>query len=182
MPGAHKKRQAAGREVRRNQGGSTAGNQGGSTAGNQGDSTAGNQDDSTAGSVGAQPEPYDGPASNAGEARGRPGSATGTRSSSRPGSQVRGSSQTGQAVDPAKKPEPKVLLRNVDFGGNAYNIFNQVSQKFARLPQCHSALLITIFSVFVCRNCQAALLPHMSFHVKIIAGWLHYTLHTPSQP
>ena len=108
MPGAHNKRDAAARERRHR-----------------------NQPGSNAGPSGAQPEPYDGPGSNAGEARGRPGSIAGTRSSSRPGSQVRGPSQTRQAVDPARDPVPPVLLRNVDFGGAAYNLFNQVSFKIA---------------------------------------------------
>lgn len=128
MPGAHTKRSAAARGApRRNQGGSAAG------------------------PAEAQPEPYDGPGSNAGEARGRSGSVAGTRSSSRPGSQVRGASQTRQAVDPAPDPAPQVLLRNVDFGGAAYNMFSQVSPRFACLSQfpCHSALPIHI-SLCVC--------------------------------
>ena len=62
---------------------------------------------------------YDGPGSNAGESRGR--------SSSRPPSRGRGTSQTGQAVDPARDPKPQVLSRNVDFGGGAYSMFHQVS-------------------------------------------------------
>lgn len=118
MPGAQQKRDATARQgPRRGRGGSTAG-----------------------------PAAYDGPGSNAGDARGRAGSVSGTRSSSRPGSQVRGSSQTRQAVDPARDPVPQVLLRNVDFGGAAYNIFNQVSSEFASLPPSpsHSALLIHI--------------------------------------
>ena len=122
MPGAHNKRDAAARERRhRNQAGSNAG------------------------SSGAQPEPFDGPGSNAGEDRGRSTSVSRARSSSRPGSKVRGSSQTRQAVDPAKDP-PQVLLRNVDFGGSAYNIFSQVSLKFAvvaRFPY-HSIFMIHI--------------------------------------
>lgn len=119
MPGAQKKRDNAARERHRNQAGSTAGP-----------------------SV-TQPEPYDGPGSNAGEARGRSGSVLHTRSASRPGSQTRGSSQTRQAVDPARDP-PTVLLRNVDFGGAAYNIFNQVSLKFAAVARFlyHSVFLI----------------------------------------
>ena len=130
MPGAHKKREAAARQgPRRNQGGSMAG-----------------------------PAAYDGPGSNSGEARGRSGSVAGTRSSSRPGSQVRGSSQTRQAVDPARDPVPQVLLRNVDFGGAAYNIFSQVSPNFASLPRSprhsctfYSHLLVNLcFCVFVC--------------------------------
>lgn len=117
MPGAHTKREAAAREApRRNQG------------------------HSTAGPARPQPEPYDGPGSNAGEARGRSGSVAGTRSSSRPGSQVRGSSQTRQAVDPAREPVSQVLLRNVDFGGAAYNMFNQVSPKFTCLPMVSVSL------------------------------------------
>lgn len=121
MPGAQKKRDNAARERHRNQAGSAAG------------------------PSSAQPEPYDGPGSNAGEARGRSGSISHTRSASRPGSQVRGSSQTRQAVDPARDP-PKVLLRNVDFGGAAYNLFNQVSLKYAALTRvlCHSIVLIHI--------------------------------------
>lgn len=101
MPGANKKRDANTRQNRnRNQAGSNVG------------------------AANTQPEPYDGPGSNAGEARGRSGSVAGARSSS----QVRGSSQTRQAVDPARDPatQPQVLLRNVDFGGAAYNIFSQM--------------------------------------------------------
>ena len=107
MPGAQTKRDAAAREQRRR-----------------------NQAGSNAGSVGAQPEPYDGPGSNAGESRGRSPAVSRAHSISRPSSQVRGSSQTRQAEDPARDA-PKVLLRNVDFGGAAYNLFNQVSPKFA---------------------------------------------------
>lgn len=132
MPGAQQKRDRQG--PRRGRGGSTA---------------------DPAGPAG--PAAYDGPGSNAGEARGRSGSVAGTRSSSRPGSQVRGSSQARQAVDPARDPVPQVLLRNVDFGGAAYNIFSQVSSKFASLPRSlsHSALLIHISlcdCVSVCSN------------------------------
>lgn len=111
MPGAHTKRDAAARKGPRR-----------------------NQTDSNVQPSSAQPEPYDGPGSNAGEARGRSGSVAATRSSSRPGSQVRSASQTGQRVDPARDPVPPVLLRNVDFGGGAYNIFSQVSPEFAYLP------------------------------------------------
>lgn len=129
MPGAQNKRDAAARERRhRNQAGSNAG------------------------PSGNQPEPYDGPGSNAGEPRGRSGSVAATRTSSRPGSQVRGSSQTRQAVDPARDPASQVLLRNVDFGGAAYNIFSQVSLKFthvARSP-CHPVILVHIFRVCLC--------------------------------
>ena len=110
MPGANKKRDAAARGGRRN-----------------------NQAGSDARPSGAQPEPYDGPGSNTGEARGRSGSVAATRSSSRPGSQARGSSQTRQAVDP-KRDERTVLLRNVDFGGAAYNMYSQVSPN---LPMWH---------------------------------------------
>ena len=134
MPGAHNKRDAAARERRhRNQAGS-------------------NQAAADAGPSGTQPEPYDGPGSNAGESRGRSGSVAGTRSSSRPGSQVRGSSQTRQAVDPARDPAPQVLLRNVDFGGAAYNIFSQVSLKFALVARSpyHPVIIIHIFLVCLC--------------------------------
>ena len=118
MPGAHNKRDAAAREQRlRNQGGSNAG------------------------SLGAQPEPYDGPGSNAGESRGRSPALSRTRSTSRPSSQIRGTSQTRQAGDPARDA-PKVLLRNVDFGGAAYNMFDQVSPKFALVARFH----VTLFS------------------------------------
>ena len=118
MPGAQRKRDAAAREQRRR-----------------------NQGDSNAGSVGAQPEPYDGPGSNAGESRGRSPAVSQTRSTSRPGSQMRGTSQTRQAGDPAREA-PKVLLRNVDFGGAAYNMFNQVSPKFGLVARFH----VTLFS------------------------------------
>ena len=134
MPGAHNKRDAAARERRhRNQPGS-------------------NPAGSNAGPSGNQPEPYDGPGSNAGESRGRSGSVAVTRTSSRPGSQVRGSSQARQAVDPARDPAPQVLLRNVDFGGAAYNIFSQVSLKFVLVarPPCHPIILIHIFIVCLC--------------------------------
>ena len=129
MPGAQNKRDAAARERRHR-----------------------NQPGSNAGPSGNQPEPYDGPGSNAGESRGRSGSVAATRTSSRPGSQVRGSSQTRQAVDPARDPAPQVLLRNVDFGGAAYNIFSQVSLKFALVARslCHPVILIHIFLVCLC--------------------------------
>ena len=122
MPGANKKRDAAARE-RRNR----------------------NQAGSTAGPSGAQPEPYDGPGSNAGESRGRSPSVARTRPTSRPGSQVRTPSQARQAGDPAREPRT-VLLRNVDFGGAAYSLFNQVSPKFALVASfaCHSVFLIHI--------------------------------------
>ena len=48
-----------------------------------------------------------------------------TRSTSRPSCQIRGARQTRQAGDPAREA-PKVLLRNVDLGGAAYNMFDQV--------------------------------------------------------
>ena len=115
MPGAQKKRDAAARQGRhRNQAGPSA-------------DPSGTQAAPDVGRSGTQPEPYDGPGSNAGESRGRPGSNAGARSSSRPGSQVRGSSQTRQGVDPARDPVKQVLSKNVDFGGGAYNIFDQVS-------------------------------------------------------
>ena len=118
MPGAQNKRDAAAREQRlRTQGGPNAG------------------------SLGAQPEPYDGPGSNAGESRGRSPAVSHTRSLSRPSSQVRGGSQTRQAGDPARE-QPKVLLRNVDFGGAAYNMFDQVSPEFALVAHFH----VTLFS------------------------------------
>ena len=118
MPGGHKKRDAAAREQRfRDQGSSNPG------------------------SLGVQPEPYDGPGSNAGESRGRSPAVSRTRSVSRPGSQVRGQSQTRQAGDPARD-QPKVLLRNVDFGGAAYNMFDQVSLKFALVARFY----VTLFS------------------------------------
>ena len=118
MPGAQNKRDAAAREQRlRNQGGSNAG------------------------SLGAQREPYDGPGSNAGESRGRSPSVSRPPSTSRPSSRIRATSQTRQAGDPARDA-PKVLLRNVDFGGAAYNMFDQVSPKFALVAQCH----VTLFS------------------------------------
>ena len=139
MPGAHNKRDAAAREQQlRNQGGSVAG------------------------SLGTQLEPYDGPGSNVGDPRGRSPSVSHTRSTSRPSSQVRGLSQTRQIGDPARDP-PQVLLRNVDFGGAAYNIFSQVSPKFASVARFlgHFILLTHIalcVCVFVCLYDQAVLL------------------------
>lgn len=150
MPGAHTKRNATAREGRyRNQAGSTAG------------------------PTSNQPEPYDGPGSNAGEVRGRSASVAGTRSSSRPGSQVRAGSQTRQAVDPARDPVPQVLLRNVDFGGAAYNIFDQVSQKFACLPRspCHSAHSRSPTYVVIVQ--LLCLLDIRRFWAKMNVGWLH---------
>lgn len=129
MPGAQSKRDrnAAARGARRNEAAATAG-----------------------------PAPFDGPGSNAGEARGRSGSVAGTRTSSRPGSQVRGSSQTRQAVDPARDPVPQVLLRNVDFGGAAYNIYSQVSQYLSFRHDVRVTLhfLFTFPYVFVVLVCS----------------------------
>ena len=113
MPGAHNKRDAAAREQRFR-----------------------NQQGSNQASLGAQPEPYDGPGSHAGESRGRSPAVSRTRSTSRPSSQVRVSSQTRQAGDPARE-KPNVLLRNVDFGGAAYNMFDQVSPN---LPLWHGSM------------------------------------------
>ena len=87
---------------------------------------------------------YDGPGSNAGESRGRSPAVSRAPSTSRPSSQLRGMSQTRQTGDPAREA-PKVLLRNVDFGGAAYNMFNQVSPKFALgTVRCHSVFLMHI--------------------------------------
>ena len=101
-----------------------------------------NQGGSTAG-----PAAYDGPESNSKYVRGHSGSVAGARSSSRPGSQVRGSSQTRQAIDATRDPVPQVLLRIVDCGGAAYNIFSQVSPKFTallRFPKHHAFLISPI--------------------------------------
>lgn len=84
-----------------------------------------NEEGSDAGPSGAQPEPYDGPGSNAGDTRGRSESVAATRSS-RPSSQAPGPSQNPQVGD----PERRILSRNVDFGGAAYNMFSQVSPEF----------------------------------------------------
>ena len=114
MPGAHTKREAVAHE-----------------------SQFRNQPGPNAGPSSTQPEPYDGPGSNSGDVRGRSGSVGGTRSASRPGSRARNPSPIAQAEEATRN----VLLRNVDFGGGAYNIFSQVSPKFASLPlsPCHSA-------------------------------------------
>ena len=67
-----------------------------------------------------QPSTYDGPPESPG--RGRAGSTTGAsgRASSRARSQPR--------VDPARDPPPApVLVRNVDFGGQAYDYNSTVS-------------------------------------------------------
>lgn len=154
MPGAHTKRDATARQGRhRNQAGPTAD------------------------PAGAQPEPYDGPGSNAGEARGRSGSVAGPRSSSRPGSQVRAGSQTRQAVDPARDPVPQTLLRNVDFGGNAYNIFSQVSQA-QNLPVCHSLHVTLPIHVLPCvllrLSSYSSCLMSEDLWRKMNAGWLHF--------
>ena len=114
MPGAHTKREAVAHQ-----------------------SQFRNQQGANAGPYGTQPEPYDGPGSNEGDVRGRSRSVGGTRSASRPGSRARNPSPMPQA----ENVKPNVLLRNVDFGGGAYNIFNQVSPIFASLSlsPCHSA-------------------------------------------
>ena len=144
MPGAHTKRDAAARNAPRH-----------------------DQVGLAAGSAGAQPEPYDGPGSNSGEARGRSGSVAGIRSSSRPGSQVRASSRTRPAVDPARDPTPQVLLRNVDFGGAAYNIFSQVSPKLAYLPTV-SLSLCALDSRFLACLCVEIVKP-----VSLLPNDLH---------
>ena len=82
----------------------------------------------------SQQAAYDGPPES--PSRGRAGSTTGgpARTSSRAGSQPRTTSQTRAAsqtrrVDPARDPPPApVLLRNVDFGGQAYDLFSTVSE------------------------------------------------------
>ena len=96
-----------------------------------------NQPGPNAGLSRTQPEPYDGPGSNEGDLRGRSGSVGGPRSASRPASRARNPSPMPRA----ENVTPNVLLRNVDFGGGAYNIFSQVSPNFADLPlsPCHSA-------------------------------------------
>ena len=126
MPGANKKRDAAARRGRNS-----------------------NQAESLPSSSGAQPGAYDGPGSNSGEARGRSGSVGRARSSSRPASQVRGSSQAGRGVDPARDPEKQVLLRNVDFGGSAYNIFDQVSTDHVTPQMQHSPCVLRLSSYSV---------------------------------
>ena len=89
----------------------------------------------------AQPQTpaFDGPPPES-PSRGRAGSVTGTsvRASSRAGSRpptasgTRASSQT-RRVDPARDPPPAapVLSRNVDFGGQAYDMFSTVSRHFS---------------------------------------------------
>lgn len=75
---------------------------------------------------------YDGP--NESPSRGRAPSTTGAsvRASSRAGSQTRTASQT-RRVDPARNPPPApVLSRNVDFGGQAYDILSSVSCNLVR--------------------------------------------------
>lgn len=92
---------------------------------------------------------FDGPDDS--PSRGRSGSTAGPRASSRGPSQTRASSQT-RRVDPARdRPAAPVLLRNVDFGGQAYDMFSSVS----RNPLCfctgfaclllHSKLLRILF-------------------------------------
>ena len=108
MPGTQQKRGAATRQgPRRNRGGSTA------------DPAAYDEEAglSAASKIGwisqsSQLSPsLFGPVSNTEEHRDRAGSSTGTRSSSHPGNQVRGSSQTRQAVDPTRGPVPQFLIR-----------------------------------------------------------------------
>ena len=118
MPGAHTKREAVAHQ-----------------------SQFRNQQGANAGPYSTQPEPYDGPGSNEGDVRGRSGSVGGTRSASRPGSRAGSRARNPSPMPRAENVTPNVLLRNVDFGGGAYNIFSQVSPKFASLPlsPCHSA-------------------------------------------
>lgn len=82
------------------------------------------------------PAAYDGP--NDPPARGRAGSNAGSdrfasrRPGSRSGSQNREAQmQTARSL---QRPAQEVtqILKNVDFGGNAYNIFTQVSHNIAR--------------------------------------------------
>lgn len=73
------------------------------------------------------PAAFDGP----NDPRGRTPSQSG-RGSSRPGSQTRTASanrsqgQVGQTIrqDPARDPKPQILLKNVELGGNAYNLLH----------------------------------------------------------
>ena len=118
MPGAHTKREAAAHQGQYR-----------------------NQPGPNAGPYSTQPEPYDGPGSNEGDVRGRSGSVGGARSASRPGSRAGSRARNPSPMPRAENATPNVLLRNVDFGGGAYNIFSQVSPKFASLPlsPCHSA-------------------------------------------
>ena len=81
-----------------------------------------------------QPAAFDGPPPES-PSRGRAGSVTGTsvRASSRAGGQPRTASRPRapsqtRRVDPARDPPPApVLSRNVDFGGQAYDLFSTVS-------------------------------------------------------
>ena len=91
---------------------------------------------------------YDGP--NESPSRGRAASTTGgsVRPSSRPGSQTRTASRTRQ--DPAQAPPvagvAPVLVRNVDFGGQAYDLYSTVSHNSSRgtvehpMPTCITTL------------------------------------------
>ena len=74
---------------------------------------------------------YDGPGDS--ESRGRSTSNAGSRarSQSRTASQIRAAQmETARSM---QQPEARVqqLLRNVDFGGNAYNLFSSVSCSFS---------------------------------------------------
>lgn len=76
------------------------------------------------------PAPYDGPNDPRGGSRGRSPSQAGP-SGPRAGSQVRAASATrgvGPILrDPARDARVGPLLRNVDFGGDAYNLYDSVS-------------------------------------------------------
>lgn len=56
--------------------------------------------------------------------------------SSRGPSQTRATSQS-RRIDPARdRPAAPVLLRNVDFGGQAYDMFSSVSGRFSSASSC----------------------------------------------
>lgn len=75
----------------------------------------------------APQQSFDGPDDSPG--RGRGGAAAGPPASSRGNSQTRATSQT-RRVDPARdRPAAPMLLRNVDFGGQAYDLFSSVSSR-----------------------------------------------------
>lgn len=103
---------------------------------------------------------FDGPDDSPG--RGRAGSTVGPRASSRGPSQTRATSQT-RRVDPARdRTAAPLLLKNVDFGGQAYDMFSSVSGRCSHLqihcsvPTSHCSPLRFTVEAEDFGRCQAA--------------------------
>ena len=85
---------------------------------------------------------YDGPSDTRGRSPSNMGQLQPAQAPSRTRSGSRGhtTSQQGQRTDPARDPPtatPRMLLRNVDFGGAAYNILEDTSYVSVEFPlQC----------------------------------------------